>query len=929
MPETTEKKELPLVIKTLRRLFKHPPSKKLSAYLDTFTHQPDIRQSTFIQGIIDFTKIANLTFKEREAYYGDALCGFHYSNDLATYWNEHYGEKTTSSMVGLLAPPCWDYQCVDGQLTLLYKGNQPAEALDALLQGPSVIDCGMFCQLAIYFGLKQMLGNQTFNQLFGFAPLYITQLLYNAITEVDKAYVGNPLFAFMDKLDHDSQQTSSLVIAHIPNHRDYSLKHLGGGYSGHNTLQLGTRVIGFDPSDPRASDSRVAHILESLFQAYNAPLTPHDIERRQKYQQSQLDNPHEIHPRYGLPYDAVLVLHQTYADRVLKRDEWEKGRDKASKLRYAFNFDKLAHWLHHRLYQQDKPTQYPYARPGELKIDRHQLKDIPWENRHNMSFEKYVVQSPLQRRVKNQALYFCQSVMQKTSRLLILSGLAGIGKTASAVCAYIELKHRGKNVLWFSEVQIRAWMQQADSMEALEKMRLDIRQQLSVDIDAIFLDDDNLVGTAGKVLLEEVYLWYSKNNGKGLLITSNEPVSLSHCYGLRLDKSYDFAPLAPYGTEPSENIVILGNLKGQSYRPQPAPQVMDYPDHIKLQRLGQLKKEAATVGIIVDEKSYASKKQSLPAIEEIPGFTDKHLAPIRRHLRRTTSGMHEIEYDTEAPSVSWRGGLTKKIKALFFKAKPRESHQTDKHINYGPHYETLTPLQKQWTHSYHVSEKQTRHSREPAHVGFNQITFDKTDKKIIAIEMISRYCTIDKCYQVSSYCIDQLLAALSFAFDSGNKQIILINKTPFSHQDLLAQIKKAVPNRERKRTYARLDAIFYSPQLLKDKPNKKPQRVIQPSKKSRRLDLLRKKANMPRSLFFKPHCSITITSTILSYDSLAGLYIAHKEDAMKLLSLYQQHQQQNKPLFIYNKTGLSDSELLQALLHALQEPTVSHLPLCA
>ena len=112
----------------------------------------------------------------------------------------------------------------------------------------------------------------------------------------------------------------------------------------------------------------------------------------------------------------------------------------------------------------------------------------------------------------------------------------------------------------------QGWTDKATSMEEFEQCRADIKELLNASTDAVVLDDDNLAGYAGKVLLEEIYSWFVLNQGKGLYITSNEEISFDRLYGLRLDRSYDCVPFTGYDSAQYLNTIQRTGLEGASLR---------------------------------------------------------------------------------------------------------------------------------------------------------------------------------------------------------------------------------------------------------------------------------------------------------------------------------------------------------------------------
>lgn len=94
----------------------------------------------------------------------------------------------------------------------------------------------------------------------------------------------------------------------------------------------------------------------------------------------------------------------------------------------------------------------------------------------------------------------CQSVLTSESKFIILSGKAGVGKTASAVCAAKELTARGKKIVWISEVMVNGWADAAKSISELDNCGRAIDDLLATNPEAVFLDDDNLAGFSGNII---------------------------------------------------------------------------------------------------------------------------------------------------------------------------------------------------------------------------------------------------------------------------------------------------------------------------------------------------------------------------------------------------------------------------------------------
>lgn len=204
---SSEEKKIHPAIEYFRQLQMTAPSIQLKEFLSSFTEPKSIDSETFAEGVKKFIQLANSnpldqkSSQGRKALYGTIYSGLHYNNDLVKLWNAaHTGyEPIKASHLTTLVPSGWDSTLQDGFITLIYKGQQPAQALDELVKGPTVIDCGMFTQLSLWFGLRYMLGNERFNQCFGRTSFFITQSVYNGIEDSNKPFSGNPLYSFLAK----------------------------------------------------------------------------------------------------------------------------------------------------------------------------------------------------------------------------------------------------------------------------------------------------------------------------------------------------------------------------------------------------------------------------------------------------------------------------------------------------------------------------------------------------------------------------------------------------------------------------------------------------------------------------------------------------------------------------------------------------------
>lgn len=592
----------PSIMEFFRQLKAKPISSSLNKALSRFNIPRPLTQETFAQGVLEFIK---LTHANRAELYGSSYLGLHYSNDLARIWNEEHPEqKITPSRIVNCAPSPWDYVIQDGAFTLVYKGTNPAQALDNLLKGPTNIDCGMFTQLSLWFGIRYLLGNERFNQCFGRAPFFITQAVYSAIPSSDSPYAGTPLFSFLSV-----EEANGVSVVHIANVPDYLLKHPGGSAQGENAIVLNDRHYIFRPSRPSVARG-LSHqdVSNLLLHDFNLPPQVFDDARLSLY----AENPETVSPRFHLTFAELIEQAARLRDTTLTEAEF-KAQRRDPELKISFDLNRFAQWLE----QMENPAEIVITgyqpRPIETsELPEALLQVIPFENRARMSFAQFRQETAQQIELINLSLQFCQQVSNNQSQLTILTGAAGLGKTAAAVCAAKELIAKGRRVEWISEITVKRWANLAKSIVGLSVCGQQIDALLARNPDAVFLDDNNLAGFSGTILLEKLYLWYVNNSGKGLFITSNEPINFETCYGYKLNRSYNFPPFTPYDSSQYLNQHAKTNVAGVSLRER---------------------QEGKAIAAIVSEEAFNAAQLDLSQIEWVPAVLDNVLAPLRCALR--------------------------------------------------------------------------------------------------------------------------------------------------------------------------------------------------------------------------------------------------------------------------------------------------------
>lgn len=750
----------------LMRLYDSPPSPAFAADLEQFRSPKEWNPEVFQRGITLFTKIANLTPSQRQNYYGNKFAGINYSNCIANLWNEALEEKVKPSEIEDIAPPGWDCECIDHKHVLVYRGNDICAALDKLLQGPTPIDCAMFCQLSIWFGIRYMLGDEMFRKIFGRAPFYLTQLLYQPILSAQSPHLGNPLYQFFVKSGAVTQDPEAILVCGVPNHKSYLLKHPGGLFHADNCVVIKGLYTSFGSASNQSRDEIETQLLSAL----NAPQDDADKAKLELYaEQSQ----GSIHPRFNISYLELIKVADSLKDFTAEKIELDPETDSYS---LRFDFPAFCQWLEQM--QNERPSSalpaYSPLPDARLSVPRELLAQIPRENKYEMTFDRYTVNSPQQKEMREMALKFCADVRDGRSTCLNLSGQAGIGKTAAAVCCAKELASLGKRVVWISEATVNDWIDKKSGN--LAEFRSEIHQLLAMNPDAVFLDDDNLVSLDGGILLEEIYAWYVGNPKKGLFITSNRPISFQDCYGIQLS-GYHIPPFAGYTSPQYMGLTWRTGLEGSSMRPRTAANIMDLSDEDKFRALSQVRvgvrARFASVGIIVGSEAYAAQKHTLSDVEFVPAFAMR-------------------VFDSMTSSMLSSGDP-------------------------GPAFLALTPEQQAYTYFDYMMAPVVSQGGFGGALHRNQRSifkkcFETTEHALIVVELLSE-TNWDNKKIIQRDCLDQLVRVVHFAHDQGGKKIIILNNTGFSQVELLTKIKEGIGMREQERTMARIEALLLAPAL--------------------------------------------------------------------------------------------------------------------
>lgn len=527
---------IPPAFKYFYKLMMAAPSHNLQARLSDFDVPRSIDSNTFAEGVKKFIQLANshpLDSKSkhgRQALYGDKYAGLHYKNDLATLWN--WNDAHTShealkiSQLLMLTPLNWDSaRFSDKAWTLIYKGRKPAQALDELIKGPTIIDCGMFAQLSLWFGIRYMLGNKRFNHCFGLTPFFITQYIYDDIKKSKKSYAGNPLYSFLTT--KDKAIIPAATVKHISNTPLFSYKHPAGYSSGENCIVIDGLYYMFQPLRKGKQGLTETGVINQLRQAFNEDRSQYDNDYLEAYALRST----EINPFFLLSYKELVELAEQLSDAKLKKEDL-LNVEQDSNCELVFDMHKFTTWL-------------------QQLENKASLDTVPFKDKTSMNFSTFKKDTDQQKELMIIAKQFCQSVLNAESKLVILTGKKGVGKTTSAICAAKELAARGRKVVWISDSDNDA---------------LKIDALLANHPDVVFLDNNNLKSSSSRLIFEKTYAWYVNNPGKGLFITSNRRISFKHCYGYDLDYQYKYPPFCHYDSPQYLHQQYITNLERKNLR---------------------------------------------------------------------------------------------------------------------------------------------------------------------------------------------------------------------------------------------------------------------------------------------------------------------------------------------------------------------------
>ncbi|KAK2666609.1 hypothetical protein RAB80_017726 [Fusarium oxysporum f. sp. vasinfectum] len=118
-------------------------------------------------------RLASICGPEPAKYYKNPLKGLHSIDSFKKAFNQAYPQHPITpwdSDMQLQCPLSWSIrfeQTTDWSVVLTYETEGPiTQGLDDLFNGPTVLDCGMWCQLLLWMMIRFLLGDDLFNKAF-------------------------------------------------------------------------------------------------------------------------------------------------------------------------------------------------------------------------------------------------------------------------------------------------------------------------------------------------------------------------------------------------------------------------------------------------------------------------------------------------------------------------------------------------------------------------------------------------------------------------------------------------------------------------------------------------------------------------------------------------------------------------------------------
>ena len=315
---------------TIAKMHTVEASRALDRYLKTLEDESRTwDEDTLHTGMRQFTAIVG---HERVEYFENPWSGLHYPTKIDELWNQTYPRwsyATNSETSGWVCPPTWSYTFENSTATLTYCGSAPySQALNELIIGPTAVDCGIWTQLALRFGMRYMMGDGLSDRVFD-----VNRMQIKIVQSWNKAGPeGNPLSPFYDLWSNFGSRTRTRILY---NHPSYLEKHPGGTGRLQNTIQIDDEYLIFDPSSTCKTLS-LEGVQWKFIEAYNKARDPADAKTMEQW---------KLYPEYIHPSLAPTSWGEMY-ERSTNRasesiDMTRLRRDQRPGQCLTFNFQRL------------------------------------------------------------------------------------------------------------------------------------------------------------------------------------------------------------------------------------------------------------------------------------------------------------------------------------------------------------------------------------------------------------------------------------------------------------------------------------------------------------------------------------------------------------------------------------------------------------
>lgn len=335
---------IPHLANLLSEIHTRPSSRHLIAYFEALkdgSRKWDV--GTFITGAQYLAKIIG---PGRDMYYEDPLQGLHFPPSFADLWNQTHPQSRIDSLHFAVCPPGWSSGIESLRLDLTYTGEGPLSmGLNLLFEGPTTLDCGMFCQLLQWMAIRYLIGDDMFDRLFPFkkGEFTISQQCYKPVDPATQ--IGNLLFPFYDRPLHEKAEYHLKSRARIQmraffNHPRYLSKHPKGTGRLQNVIQIDDYLVTFRPGAPQNILSS-EELEVALIAAYNAPRTLADEAEIRFF----ATNPDNVHPYLKKSFGSLAREATGFEDHTLSEAEWRNTKFDRVRMAHGchliFNFQRL------------------------------------------------------------------------------------------------------------------------------------------------------------------------------------------------------------------------------------------------------------------------------------------------------------------------------------------------------------------------------------------------------------------------------------------------------------------------------------------------------------------------------------------------------------------------------------------------------------